>query len=87
MAQNGVIKEPLDLQETQLGINMAVKMVFLSNQLGMCLMFILMKMVTINLVLTTKILDANSSVLIGKTMFKVMSVSKIEMKEIILVKT
>ena len=33
-AKNGVMKEPLDLQETQLGINMVVKMVFLSNQLG-----------------------------------------------------
>ena len=70
MAQNGVIKEPLDLLETQLGINMVVKMVFSSNQLGVCLGLLLTKTVTINInLLTTKILDVNKSVHIRKTIF------------------
>lgn len=65
MAKNGVTKEPLDLQETQLGINLVVKMVSLSNQLGICLLLELMKMVTINgvRIITTKKLDVNYYVL------------------------
>ena len=77
MAKNGVIKEPLDWLETQLGINLAVKMVFLSNQLGMCIRLILMKTATIHLsLLTTMKLDVNNSVLFIKTSFKVILYTK-----------
>ena len=77
MVQNGVTKESLDLLETQLGINMVVKMVFLSNQLGICLGLRLMKMVTIQmrvLLYTTKKLDVNYCVLFGNMQIKVMMI-------------